>query len=82
MNTQRITISLPYYLYKMIQERLKESGQSQSHYAREALEQKVMEVPFSQTTNAVDDWLALRGKYKGKSSTTEQLIANMRKGLE
>lgn len=59
MNTQRITISLPTFLYKQITERVK-SGEV-SHFVTKAIEDKLLCMPKS-PQEAVEDFLSLREK--------------------
>lgn len=74
MNTQRITISIPDYIYKQLTSLANPRGVSR--FVADALEEKIIKT--RKNTNAVEDFLALR-KILPKRSI-KQIIAAIHKG--
>lgn len=77
METKRITVSVPTYIYKQAKKMVKD--RELSSFVADAIQEKVINTRIKEKTDPVEVFMNLRKKYPHKLST-KQILANISKG--
>lgn len=77
MNTQRVTVSLPNYLYQQLVKSVPRRGLSS--FIAHALEEKVASLIFYKKKDPIEEFFALRDKLPIKK-TRRQILNAIKKG--